>query len=306
VKLRTFLWGTFWTLVALVLVFHVAGGWYFSSELIEDGFTPAPDPVATARGDYQLEEVEYDSPLGAMDAWYLPAAGPIWVIHVHGKGTTPGEAEPLFGPLQEAGYPQLAITYRNDDGQPEDPSGYYQYGATEWEDVSAAADFAISNGAEALVLSGFSTGASHAMSFISREPREIVVATILDSPNANFGETVDYAASQRDLPVIPAKVPPTLAATAKFITSLRIGVNWKAIDYVSDAERSVRQPVLIHHGTEDLTVPIEESIRLADSNPDLVRLIQVEGAGHVESYDVDRQTYIDDVIGFLQGLDEGD
>jgi hypothetical protein len=34
----------------------------------------------------------------------------------------------------------------------------------------------------------------------------------------------------------------------------------------------------------------------------LIQLIQVEGAGHIESYDVDRQKYIDEVLGFLQGL----
>ncbi len=305
-NLRNFLWGTFWTLLGLTLVFHVAGGWYFSSELIDDGFVPDPEPIALVSGDYQLEEVEYQSPLGAMDAWYLPSDGSTWVIHVHGKGGTPEEAEPLFGPLQAAGYPQLSIAYRNDAGQPTDPSGYYQYGVTEWADVSAAADFAIENGADSLVLSGFSTGAAHAMSFISREPREIVVGALFDSPNADFGQTVDYAASQRELPVLPVNVPPTLAATAKFITSLRIGVNWKAVDYISDAERSVRQPVLIHHGTEDLTVPIDESVQLAAASPSLVRLIEVEGAGHVESYDVDRQRYIDEVIGFLQGLAESD
>jgi hypothetical protein len=102
--------------------------------------------------------------------------------------------------------------------------------------------------------------------------------------------------------VIPANVPPTLAATAKFFTSLRIGINWKAINYIVDAERAIRVPVLIHHGTEDLTVPIEESLQLMETDPDLIRLIQVEGAGHVESYDVDRQGYIDEVLGFLQGL----
>jgi hypothetical protein len=31
-------------------------------------------------------------------------------------------------------------------------------------------------------------------------------------------------------------------------------------------------------------------------------LIQVEGAGHVESYDVDPQGYVDSVLGFLDGL----
>jgi hypothetical protein len=296
------LWGTFWTLIAVAVVFHLAGGWYFSGELIEDGFAPAPEPVALVQGDFQLEEVSYTSSLGPMDAWHLPADGTTWVIHVHGLGATPGEAEPLFAPLQEAGYPQLAITYRNDEGQAADPSGYYQYGATEWEDVSGAVDLAVSSGAEMVVLSGFSTGAAHVMSFLSREPREVVTGVLFDSPNVDFGETVDYAARQRELPVIPLNVPPTLSATAKFMTSLRLGINWKVLDYVADADETIRQPVLIHHGTEDLRVPIETSVELARVNPDLIQLIQVEGAGHVESYDVDPQGYVDSVLGFLDGL----
>jgi hypothetical protein len=300
--MRTFLWGTFWTLVGLALVFHVAGGWYFSNELIEDGFEPSPEPIAVVQGDYELEEVVYESPLGSMDAWYLPADGTTWVIHIHGLGATPAEPEPLFAPLQQAGYPQLSITYRNDEGQPQDPSGYYEYGATEWADVSAAADYAMANGAETIVLSGFSTGAAHAMAFLSREPREVVIGTLMDAPNANLGETVDYQASQRELPVIPANVPPTLSDAAKFFTSLRIDINWKQLDYIADADNTIRQPVLIHHGTADLSVPIEESLDLVETNPDLIQLIQVEGAGHVESFDVDLQQYVDDVIGFLQSL----
>ena len=291
-----------WGLVALALVFHLAGGWYFSGELIEDGFAPAPDPIALVQGDFELEEVSYSGPLGAMDAWHLPADGTTWVIHVHGLGATPAEAEPLFAPLQDAGYPQLSITYRNDEGQPTDPSGLYQYGATEWEDVSAAADHAVAGGAEALVLSGFSTGAAHVMSFLSRQPRELVVGVLMDAPNVDFGETVDYAASLRELPVIPVAGPPTLSATAKFLTSLRIGINWKLLDYVADADETIRQPVLIHHGTEDLRVPIETSIDLERVNPALIELIQVEGAGHVESYDVDLQGYIGSVLSFLEGL----
>jgi pimeloyl-ACP methyl ester carboxylesterase len=280
----------------------VAGGWYFSNELLEDAFIPDPEPIVVSQGPYQLEEVSYESPLGPMDAWYLPADGSTWVIHIHGLGALPSEAEPLFAPLQEAGYPQLSITYRNDQGQPRDPSGYYQYGATEWEDVAGAVDYAVANGASNIVLSGFSTGGAHAMSFLSRQPQEIVIGMILDAPNVDFGRTVDYAASQRELPVVPIPVPATLSATAKFITSLRIGVNWKLIDYIDGAENTIRQPVLIHHGTEDLRVPMETSQDLQATNPDLIHLIQVEGAGHVESYDVDRQGYIDSVLAFLAEL----
>lgn len=291
-----------WLLVGLVVVFHLAGGWYFSNELIEDAFIPEPEPIVVPQGPYQLEQVTYESPLGPMDAWYLPADGTTWVVHIHGLGTTPAEAEPLFAPLQEAGYPQLSITYRNDHGQPQDPSGYYQYGATEWEDVAGAVEYAAANGASNIVLSGFSTGGAHAMSFLSRQPREILIGMILDAPNVDVGRTVDYAASQRDLPLVSLPVPGTLSAMAKFITSLRIGINWKALDYIADADETIRQPVLIHHGTEDLRVPIDTSLDLQATNPDLIQLIEVAGAGHIESYDVDRQGYVDSILAFLAEL----
>lgn len=296
------MWGFFWLVVGLVLVFHIAGGWYFSSELIQDGFEPAPDPITPVQGPFDLEEVSYMSPLGEMDAWYLPAEGPIWVVHIHGLGTTPAEAEPLFAPVQEAGYPQLSITYRNDEGQPADPSGYYQYGSTEWEDVAGAVEYAVANGAQNIVLSGFSTGGAHAMSFLSRQPQEVVIGMLMDAPNVDFGRTVDYGASQRDLPVLPIPIPPTLSASAKFITSLRIGVNWKLLDYIADADETIRQPVLIHHGTADLRIPLETSLDLQATNPDLIQLITVEGAGDVESYDIDRESYVDSVLAFLADL----
>jgi fermentation-respiration switch protein FrsA (DUF1100 family) len=302
VRSRISFWGFFWLVVGLVLVFHIAGGWYFSSELILDGFEPDAEPITPVQGAFELEEVSYASPLGEMDAWYLSAEGATWVIHIHGLGTSPAEAEPLFAPLQGAGYHQLSITYRNDEGQPADPSGYYQYGATEWEDVAGAVEYAVSNGAQNIVLSGFSTGGAHAMSFLSRSPQEVVIGMLMDAPNVDFGRTVGYAASQRDLPVLPLPVPPTLSASAKFITSLRIGVNWKLLDYIADADETIRQPVLIHHGTADLRVPLETSLDLQATNPDLIQLIRVEGAGHVESYDVDRQGYVDSVIAFLADL----
>ncbi|MGA8040992.1 MAG: hypothetical protein WCA93_12870, partial [Acidimicrobiia bacterium] len=206
---RTFLWGVVWSLLGLALIFHVAGGWYFSGQLISDGFEVEAGEITPVQGNFDLENVTYSTPLGDMDAWFLPADGSTWVIHIHGKGATPAEPLPLFAPLQQAGYPQLSITYRNDQGQPADPSGYYQYGATEWRDLSAAVDYAIANGADKVVLDGFSTGAALVMSFLAREPREAVLGVLMDSPNVDFAQTVDYAATQRELPLVPVTVPPT-------------------------------------------------------------------------------------------------
>ena len=283
----------------MVLVVHVGGGWFFSSQLIEDGFLPNPDVIEISTG-FDIEEVTYSSPLGEMDAWLIPAAGTTWVIHVHGKGATPAEAEHLFAPLQNAGYPQLSITYRNDEDQPLDPSGYYQYGVTEWEDVAGALDYAAANGATAVVLSGFSTGSAHILSYVYKHDLDQVVGLIFDSPNLDMGNTVDFAASMREMPVLPMNVPPTVTAVAKFITSLRIGVNWRSVNYLDKAGSSLRIPVLIHHGTEDDSVPDTQSIMVANTSPDIVTLNLVPGADHVGSYEANPGEYISEILIFLR------
>ncbi|MGB7861185.1 MAG: prolyl oligopeptidase family serine peptidase [Acidimicrobiia bacterium] len=291
--------GVFWGIIALLVVFHVAGGWFYSSDLIDRGFVPDSEAVVTPSGTFELQEVTYESPLGPMEAWYLPASGGTWVIHVHGKGATPAEADHLFAPLQEAGYPQLSITYRNDAGEPLDPSGYYQYGVTEWEDIEGALDFAQENGAQNIVFSGFSTGSSHILSFVFKNNLDDVKGMFFDSPNIDLGNTVDFQGGMEELPVIPIGVPPTLTWMAKFFTSLRIDMNWKAIDYIEKSEGTLRTPVLIQHGTQDQSVPIEQSVTFAEAHPDLVRLIQVPDAGHVESYDVNPQQYVEEILNFL-------
>jgi len=215
----------------------------------------------------------------------------------------PAEAEHLFTPLQQAGYPQLAIAYRNDENQPTDPSGYYQYGVTEFEDIAGAMEFAVANGAESVVFSGLSTGSSHILSFVFKNNLDDIKGMFFDSPNIDFGDTVDFQGSMEELPILRFNAPATLSWVAKFFTSLRIDVNWKSIDYVEKSSASLRIPVLVHHGIEDETVPVTQSITFAETNPDLVRLIQVPGAGHVDSYDVDPEAYVGEVLHFLDQVD---
>ena len=289
----------FWSLVALLLVAHVAGGWLYSGRIIDEAFTPSPDPIVVPSGNYELNEVTYPTDLGEMDAWYLPAAGTTWVIHIHGLNATPAEPEVLFEPLQQAGYPQLAITYRNDEGQPADPSGYFRYGATEWEDILGAVDYAKANGATDVVFMGYSTGASHALSFAYRHNFDEIAGVITDSGNIDLGSTIDYRGSLENLPVIPIPVPATMTWVAKFFTSLRIDVNWKSIDYIDAASRSLRVPLLAIHGTDDESIPIDQSIALAEANEEFVELYMVEGAGHVDSFNTDFDGYISRVLAFL-------
>ncbi len=304
-RFRSFLKGLLWTVVALLLILHVGGGWYFSGILIEDAFLPDPDPIEIpeSAGSLGLEEVSYESPLGEFDAWHIPASGDTWVIHVHGKGATPAEAEPLFQPLKDAGYPQLSITYRNDEGQPADPSGYHQYGVTELNEVGGAVDYALDSGATGVVLYGYSTGGAHVVSYAYRNAVGSVRGLVIDSGNLDMGDTVDAEAAKRDLPVIPLNVPPTISWVAKFITSLRMGVNWQTIDYIDQAGGALRTRVLLFHGDADETVPVTQSRRFAEAVPDLARLVVFEGADHVDSVESDSDRYLSEVLSFLQTVD---
>jgi len=295
--------GLLWLVVAALVIGHLGGGWHYSSRIIDEGFTPDPEAIVLPEGQFELAEVTYQSALGTFDAWHLPASGSTWVIHVHGLNDSPADSATLFGPLQEAGYPQLAIAYRNDDNQPEDPSGYFRYGATEWEDLLGAYELALAGGADNVVFFGLSTGASHVLSFAYRHNFDEIAGLILDSANVDMGATIDYRASIEPLPVIPANVPTTISWVAKFFTSLRIDVNWKSLDYIERAERSLRVPVLAFHGTEDESIPIDQSIALAEAQPDLVTLIRVEGAGHGEAWDVDFESYLGTILDFLQRVD---
>lgn len=246
------------------------------------------------------QRITYDTELGAMDAWLVPGEGTRWAIFVHGKGAAPREALRMMEGI--GNLPMLAITYRNDDGQPRDPSGYYRYGVTEWHEVESAVEYAIAQGADDVVLVGFSTGAALSLSFMYRSDlADRVVGMVFDAPNIDFGRTVDFGASQRDLPVIGLGVPQSLTTVAKFIGSLRFGVDWSELDYIDDID-AVGIPTLTLHAVGDTTVPVDVSERLADASPEFVVIQKFAGGEHVQAWNVDPARYEAAVRRFLDSL----
>ena len=128
-----------------------------------------------------------------------------------------------------------------------------------------------------------------------------VAGVVLDGPNIDFGATVTHSAARRKLPLIGLPVPSSLAWVAKTIGSFRFGVDWAAIDYISRAD-NLKTPILVLHGVEDPSVPIETSRELAEMRPDLVTLVEFEGAKHIQSWNVDQERYREAVLTFVDGL----
>lgn len=247
-----------------------------------------------------VRDVTYSTELGTFSAWELVGSGDIWVIHVHGKGAPLSEALRMMIPLSDAGYPQLAITYRNDVGQPEDPTGYYQYGAEEWKEVEGAIEYAVSRGARQVVLYGYSTGAALAMRASFYDNQAYVAGLVLDSPNLDISRAISFAAEKERFLGLP--LLPTMTETAKMLAALRTGANYRIMNILADAGR-LRVPALVFHGTEDDVIPMSASEELRDARRSLVELVKVEGAGHVECWNADPAGYAAKVIEFLAGLE---
>lgn len=370
-------------IVALLIVAHIAGGWYFSSEIGDDVFTVSPGgrdfdlevvradgssvtlidpegddeelvtegvfglewdggygqlgrileqggnqvvrelllitgelPAQGSKADVQgqaypsdplsalgvaFEDVTYESPLGEMDAWFIPGTSDRWVIMVHGKGASRAETIRATTTVVDAGHPVLAITYRNDPGQPADRSGYYRYGISERLDLEAAVVYALGQGAGDVVLMGFSTGAAIAVGFMDSSPQaDAVAGLVFDAPNLDLGAVVDEGASHRSIPGTGLSIPGYVVGMAKFIAELRYDIDFDDVNYL-DRAAEIAAPILVFHGTEDETVPIEVSRKLFIRRIE-TDVVEVVGAGHVQSWNVDRDRYESTLRGFLANL----
>ncbi|MDH3499581.1 MAG: lysophospholipase, partial [Acidimicrobiia bacterium] len=259
--------------------------------VIVDGLVYYGDPFTDHAIEY--ETVSIRGPLGDYDAWLVGGTRMTWTIYVHGRGTDRTESLRLLPTTVESGFPALVIRYEND---PESPgNGTYHYGLNEYRDVEVAIRFALDGGAQDVVLVGYSMGGSVISEFMHRSPfADRVSGLVLDAPMLDLGRVVDLRAEDRG-------VPTPLVAVAKTAVAMRFGVNWSELDYVTKLARA-DVPTLVFHGTEDDMVPIDLSRALDAAAPRFVQLHEIQGAGHVQSWNVDPTTYQTLVRVFLEAL----
>ncbi|MDA0364420.1 MAG: alpha/beta hydrolase [Chloroflexi bacterium] len=248
------------------------------------------DPLS-ARG-VPFTDIEFAAPLGPQRAW-VAGDGATWAIVVHGKGATREESLRILPTLVDLGLTAMAITYRNDRESIQDPAGEYEYGATEWRDLEAAVDYALTRGAADVVLYGYSMGGAITASFLERSDRAPHVrAVVLDAPMLDFASTVELGL--RDAPLIGRFAP-----QLRVMTGMRLGIDWADLDYLDDDIARLRAPILLLHGDADDVVPIETSRRLSSLRPDLVSYHEFADAGHTREWNVDPERYEALVRAFL-------
>lgn len=250
-------------------------------------------------------DVSIDTAAGVAPAWLIEGEADCstWAIHIHGLGS------PRAGTLRgaqvaaEMGYTSLVISYRNDGEGPRFGTGRSMLGFTEAEDAVAAVDYAIQNGAQRIVLFGWSMGAAIALRVASRaRERGVIVGLVLDSPVLDWVEVIKANCARSGLP-----------AAAGYLATPWLMLGWLArmvglpglillreFDWVQRAEE-LTVPMLILHSARDDSAPINVSEALRDRRPDLVQL-ECFDAGHTLAWNSDPARWRSAVSAWLSDL----
>jgi hypothetical protein len=264
-----------------------------------DSFAFPSDPSVLG---VEFETINYQSPLGEMEAWFLPGEGDTWIVAVHGQGSDRTEFLRLIDVVKDLDYPMLVIRYRNSVDSPRTDDSLILLGQEEWRDVAGAVDFASANGAADLVLYGPSMGGALVLGYAVQESRHEIRGLILESPAADLRETVAIRSGEA-LP-IGGPIGDSFLAVGRMFTWLRTGLDFDTVDYVDRADE-LDMPILLFHGVDDTTIPYAIGESLAAARPDLVEFHTVEDGGHVRAWNEDPEGYAGVVIEFLEAIGRG-
>ena len=225
----------------------------------------------------------------ALSGWLLPAAGATrTVIILHGWGSNAEQMLPLAQPLHRTGFNVLLFDARNHGASDSDSFSSLPRFA---EDLGAAIAWLrrehASRSAGIAVL-GHSVGAGAALFEATRNPH--IDAVISIGAFADPAQLTERYLARLHLPRFVVEL------TKRYVEWV-IGERFATIAPVNSIRR-VPCPVLLVHGDQDQTVPIEDARRIAAAaDPGRARLFVVTGAGH-DSVD-QIEAHADELLAFL-------
>ncbi|GGU91851.1 alpha/beta hydrolase [Streptomyces albospinus] len=240
-------------------------------------------------------DVDIPGELGPLPAWFVPGVRDTWVITVHGLGTTREHPMVVMPFLARHRLPVLDLAYRNDLGAPHSADGIHHFGDAEWRDLDAAIRYAVRYGARAVILHGWSTGATMALRAAANSAlRDRISGLVLDSPVLDRHATVRALAAARH---VPRALLPLVVRAAEGTTGL-------PVDRPADAPdpEVLEAPTLLFHGPGDTVAPWAASRDFAARRPDLITLQPVPHAPHAAMWNADPDHYEEILRRFLTPL----
>ncbi|NEX16556.1 MAG: alpha/beta hydrolase [Halochromatium sp.] len=259
------------------------------------GFRAPRLPTKASPADLGLafESLDFSTLRGrSLKGWLLPAADATQtVIILHGWGSNAEQMLPLAQPLHRAGLNVLLFDARN-------------HGASDGDSFSSLPRFAEDLGAAIawlqrqhpsrsmqIAVLGHSVGAGAALFEATRNSQ--INAVISIGAFADPAQLTERYLARLHLPRFIVEL------TKRYVEWV-IGHRFATIAPVNSI-RHIPCPVLLVHGDQDRTVPIEDAERIAAAaDPAQVRLLVIAGAGHDS---VDKiETHADELLAFLESV----
>lgn len=255
---------------------------------------------------YRNVEITVDD--GVAPAWRFDSppsdrAG-TWAIHIHGMGGRRAGCLRGIPVARRLGLTSLVVSFRNDGDAPPSSDKRYRLGETEWRDVEAAINHAVAEGAERIVIFGWSLGAALALqaaALSAHAPR--IVGMVLDAPVFDWRTTLRANAKAAGLPrpLVQLGFAILQSKALRWVTGLAEPMHLDALDWLARAGE-LKKPILILHGRKDDTTPFEASKRAATVRPDLVSLVEFESVGHSLEWNFDPDKWEHSVEDWFHGL----
>jgi fermentation-respiration switch protein FrsA (DUF1100 family) len=243
---------------------------FFPSSVIEQ--TPADLGV-------EYEEVFFTTGDGVrLHGWYLPGTGDVTWLWFHGNGgNISHRVDELAIFRNRLGVNQFIFDYRGYGRSPGTPSEQGTY-----QDSRAALVYLLSRtdvAPDKIVYFGRSLGAAIAVELAtSREP----MALVLVAPFASIADMAKVA-----FPFMPFH----LFVRGRYDSVARI--------------KGIHVPVLILHGDQDATVPLNQGRKLFEAANEPKRFQLLPGTAHNDTYIAGGGNYWDTVEEFLASLENG-
>lgn len=226
-----------------------------------------------------------------LSGWFIPAGdGAPALAILHGWGSNAGMMLPLARPLHEAGYALLLFDARSHGRSEGDSFASLPRFAEDLEHAFRWLQRRPEVDSQRVGVIGHSVGAGAALLAASRCPDVAVVVSL-----AAFA----HPATMMRRWLQSKGVPRLLGAYILFYVQRVIGHRFDDIAPCNTIRR-VRCPVLLAHGTEDVTVPVSDARAIyANRRDERVRLLLMPGS-HDEYGELEAS--MQSVIGFVGGV----
>jgi len=263
---------------------------YSMTKVARAPFEKKPDNL-----DLKYDDVSFSSRDGlTLSGWWLEACDSsrvVVMIHgANGHRADPGiKTLDIAREMVNTGYNVLMFDLR---GHGQSEGKHISLGYYEQRDLLGAIDYVKQRGMSKICVIGFSMGAATAL--MTAANCKQIDAIVADSSFAYLADIVKPQFSKRSS--LPKLFIPVILFVAKRIHGIDLSMS-KPVDAI---RQFTTPPVLIIHGGQDNTVPVEHASILARAsrNPD-TRLWIVPEAEHVGSYRARPKEYIAQVLSFF-------